>query len=445
MNKTLTLYELNSLVRETIELELNHEYWVEAEISEAREVRGHCYLQLVQYDDGGAANGNDSRNRFTQRRTPVAQAAAKCWQSSWQLIRPHFERVTGQQLHAGMKVLLKVYAQFHETYGFSWIITDIDPTYTMGDMARKRQEIIRTLKEEGVFDLNKELALPMFAQRIAVVSSENAAGYGDFVNQLEQNEYGFQFQTRLFPAVMQGEQVETSIIAALDRINQHVDDFDCVVIIRGGGATADLSGFDTLALAENVSNFPLPVITGIGHERDESILDMISHTRVKTPTAAAAFLVSHLKEVYDRLVTAQQVIISTVRNRMEVEKMRMARLAAHLPALFSLVRTRQEAHLTHLEQQLLNMIRRQIDMGRNKVERQEEQLSRCCERKMLKEHHRMELLSRRMEAVDPKRLLQRGYSITLYHGRSVRDVHQLSPGDEIETRLENGTLVSVVK
>ena len=217
------------------------------------------------------------------------------------------------------------------------------------------------------------------------------------------------------------------------------------MIIRGGGATADLSGFDTLALAENVANFPLPVITGIGHERDESILDMISHTRVKTPTAAAAFLVSHLKEVYDRLVTAQQVIISTVRNRMEVEKMRMARLAAHLPALFSLVRTRQEAHLTHLEQQLLNMIRRQIDMGRNKVERQEEQLSRCCERKMLKEHHRMELLSRRMEAVDPKRLLQRGYSITLHHGRSVRDVHQLKPGDEIETRLENGSLVSVVK
>ena len=163
MNKTLTLYELNSLVRETIELELNHEYWVEAEISEAREVRGHCYLQLVQYDDGGAANGNDSRNRFTQRRTPVAHAAAKCWQSSWQLIRPHFERVTGQQLHAGMKVLLKVYAQFHETYGFSWIVTDIDPSYTMGDMARKRQEIIRKLKEEGVYDLNKELELPMFA------------------------------------------------------------------------------------------------------------------------------------------------------------------------------------------------------------------------------------------------------------------------------------------
>jgi len=200
----------------------------------------------------------------------------------------------------------------------------------------------------------------MFTQRIAVVSSENAAGYGDFVNQLEQNEYGFSFHTRLFPAVMQGEQVETSIIAALDKINRCIDDFDCVVIIRGGGAVADLSGFDTLALAENVANFPLPVITGIGHERDESILDMVSHTRVKTPTAAAAFLVSHLKEVYDLLVTAQQVIVSTVRSRMDVEKMRLTRLTAHLPALFSLVRTRQEARLTRLEQQLLNMIRRRI-------------------------------------------------------------------------------------
>lgn len=445
MNKTLTLYELNSLVRETIELELNQEYWVEAEISEAREVRGHCYLQLVQYDNGGATMGKDYGNRVTQRRTPVAQAAAKCWQSSWQLIRPHFERVTGQRLHAGMKVLLKVYAQFHETYGFSWIVTDIDPTYTMGDMARKRQEIIRVLKEEGVFELNKELKLPLFTQRIAVVSSENAAGYGDFVNQLEQNEYGFSFHTRLFPAVMQGEQVETSIIAALDKINRCIDDFDCVVIIRGGGAVADLSGFDTLALAENVANFPLPVITGIGHERDESILDMVSHTRVKTPTAAAAFLVSHLKEVYDLLVTAQQVIVSTVRSRMDVEKMRLTRLTAHLPVLFSLVRTRQEARLTRLEQQLLNMIRRRIDMGRNKTERLEDLLNRCCERKMMKEHHRMELLSRRMEAVDPMRLLQRGYSITLYKGKSVRNVHQLKPGDEIETRVENGTFLSVVK
>ena len=176
MKNSLTLYELNALVRDMLALEMPDEYWVEAELSEAREVRGHCYLELIQKDE--------------HSNTPVAKASAKCWASTWQLVKPHFMRVTGQEIHAGMKVLLKVYAQFHESYGFSWIVTDIDPTYTMGDMARKRMEIIRQLKEEGVFELQKELQLPMFCQHIAVISSANAAGYGDFVNQLENNEYG---------------------------------------------------------------------------------------------------------------------------------------------------------------------------------------------------------------------------------------------------------------
>ena len=260
----ITLLELNRLVREVIECEIPNEYWVEAELSECRESRGHCYMELVQYDEDRAA-------------TPLARASAKCWASKWMLIRPGFERTTGQRLHAGMKVLLKVYAQFHEAFGFSWIVTDIDPTYTLGDMARKRQEIIRQLKAEGVFDLQKELRLPLFCQRIAVISSETAAGYGDFCNQLADNPYGFRFETRLFPATMQGEGVEQSIIAALERIYTATqeDGFDAVVIIRGGGATSDMSGFDTLALAENVANFPLPIITGIGHDRDESILDMV--------------------------------------------------------------------------------------------------------------------------------------------------------------------------
>ena len=296
--KRLTLYELNNLVREVLECEMPDEYWVEAELSECREARGHCYMELIQKDERNA--------------TPIAKASARCWASKWMLVRPYFERTTGQRLHAGMKVLLKVYAQFHEAYGFSWIVTDIDPTYTLGDMARKRQEIIRQLKEEGVFDLQKELQLPLFCQRIAVISSETAAGYGDFCNQLADNPYGFKFETQLFPAIMQGEGVEQSIIDALGKIYSEYSDysehsdysdcpFDCVVIIRGGGATSDMSGFDTLALAENVANFPLPIITGIGHDRDESILDMVSHTRVKTPTAAAAFLIDHLKTIMDIL------------------------------------------------------------------------------------------------------------------------------------------------
>ena len=211
----MTLFELNNMVRSAVEGALRDEYWVEAELSEARESRGHCYMELVEKAPGS--------------NTPTARASAKCWRQTWALLRPYFENATGQTLHPGMKVLLRVYAQFHEAYGFSWIVTDIDPTYTIGDMARKRQEIIRRLKEEGVFDLNKELELPLFTQRIAVISSETAAGYGDFCNQLADNGHGYRFTTRLFPAVMQGEQVEQSIIAALNRINDEADSFDCVV------------------------------------------------------------------------------------------------------------------------------------------------------------------------------------------------------------------------
>ena len=449
MRKSLTLYELNALVRETLALQLPDEYWVEAELSEAREVRGHCYMELIQKDD--------------RSNTPVAKASAKCWASTWQLVKPHFMRVTGQQVHAGMKVLLKVYAQFHESYGFSWIVTDIDPTYTLGDMARKRLEIIRQLKEEGVFELQKELRLPMFCQRIAVISSANAAGYGDFVNQLESNEYGFRFHTQLFPAIMQGEGVEQSVIAALEKIfrtplqlprggEQEASPrgglegvFDCVVIIRGGGATSDLSGFDTLALAEHVANFPIPIITGIGHERDESVLDMVSHTRVKTPTAAAAFLISHLKGVLDVIEDAEQSIVLKVRQQMEMEKIRLLHLSQQIPSLYSLVKSRQETRLDRLQSSLQLSVSRRLQDERHRLDILSHNLPPIAERKSLQEHHRLDLLREKLETLNPELLLRRGYSITLSAGKIVKDASLLHPGDLIETRLQKGTVHSVVK
>ena len=403
----MTLFELNRLVRETIECELPHEYWVEAELSECRESRGHCYMELIEKDE--------------QTATPIAKARANCWAQKWVMIRPYFERATGQRLVAGMKVLLKVYPQFHEAFGFSWIVTDIDPTYTLGDMARKRQEIIRQLKEEGVFDLQKELTLPLFCQHIAVISSETAAGYGDFCNQLADNPYGFQFQTQLFPAIMQGEGVEGSIINALERI--YDQPFDCVVIIRGGGATSDMSGFDTLALAEHVANFPLPIITGIGHDRDESILDMVSHTRVKTPTAAAALLIDHLKEVLDTVNNAQNSITRLVQQKLSTLSAQLSSVSEAIPRLFSIVKTRQEAKIDALQQRLPMLI----------------------ERRFLAENHRLQLMEEKLKALDPQLLLKRGYSITLHKGKAVKDASQLKEGDEIETVLEKGKLHSIVK
>ena len=375
------------MVRDAIEMQLPDEYWVEAELSECRERGGHCYMELIEKDE--------------QTNTPVARASAKCWRQTWQVLQPHFERVTGQPLHAGLKVLLRVYAQYHEAYGFSWIVTDIDPTYTIGDMARKRQEIIRQLKEEGVFDLQRELRIPLFAQRIAVISAAGAAGYGDFCRQLEDNEYGFCFEVTLFPAIMQGEQVEKSIIATLNNIYaQGQKSYDCVVIIRGGGATADLSGFDTLALAENVAQFPLPIITGIGHDRDESILDMVSNTRVKTPTAAAALLIDNLRQVWERLNLAQQRIS----------------MAGHI-----------------------------IIDARHRIEMLQQRLAMAIERLMTNQKHRLSQIELLLQSYDPQLLLRRGYSITLHHGRAVRDPQQLQAGDEIETRVEKGKITSIVK
>ena len=408
------MFELNRMVRESIELSMPDEYWVEAELSECRESRGHCYMELIQKDELSA--------------TPIAKASAKCWANKWLTIRPYFERTTGQQLHAGMKVLLKVYPQFHEAYGFSWIVSDIDPTYTLGDMARKRQEIIQKLKAEGVFDLQKELQLPMFCQRIAVISSQTAAGYGDFCNQLADNPYGFQFQTQLFPAIMQGEGVEQSIICALENIYDSQfsnlnSKFDAVVIIRGGGATSDMSGFDTLALAENVANFPIPIITGIGHDRDESILDMVSHTRVKTPTAAAAFLISHLKKVLDIIDGSQELITRYAQQKLSILNSQFSIISESIPRLFSLVKTRQEA----------------------KIESLWIKIPMLLERKLTGDTHRLQLIEERLKALDPTLLLARGYSITMHNGRAVRDASQLPPGTEIETRLARGTIHSIVK
>ena len=315
----------------------------------------------------------------------------------------------------------------------------------MGDMARKRLEIVKQLQAEGIFDLQKELELPLFTQRIAVISSANAAGYGDFCHQLNDNSYGLKFYTRLFPAVMQGEEIEQSVIAALNKINQRIDDFDVVVIIRGGGATSDMSGFDTLSLSENVANFPLPVITGIGHDRDESVLDMVSHTRVKTPTAAAAFLVDHLEEVYERVLDAQTELLTSVRHRMEMEKARLQHLGEKIPMLFSLYKERQETMLDHWFQALTTAIQTHLVQETHRLEQLKQGIKPTIEQQMMRENYHLSLLSQRVKSLDPTLLLHRGYSMTMLNGRIVKDKSLLKSGDEIETILENGTILSIIK
>ncbi len=406
----LSLYELNVLVRQALNESLPDTYWIQAELSDVRSnATGHCYLEFIQKD----ARGNNL----------IAKARGTIWANVYRMLKPYFEESTGQAFVSGIKVMVEVTVEFHELYGFSLTVVDIDPTYTLGDMARKRREILKQLEEEGVLTLNKELEMPMLAQRIAVISSSSAAGYGDFCRQLEENPYGFVFYPRLFPALMQGNQVEESVITALNAVNDHRDDFDVVVIIRGGGATSDLSGFDTYLLAANCAQFPLPIITGIGHERDDTVLDSIAHTRVKTPTAAAQFLITHMHDAAVSLDELAQTLISSVSVRMDKEHSRLAELTNRLPLVIK-NRTIREGYL-------LEQLIQKINVG--------------IVRSLTNKQHRLMLLEQRVNDASPERLLKRGFSITLKDGKAVTDSTQLKAGDVITTRLAKGEVTSEVK
>lgn len=386
-NDVYSLKQLNEMVKAAIEFSIPDEYWVEAELADVKEVRGHCYMDLIEKDEAGYGL--------------VARAQARCWRSSWIGVKSKFEKLTGCSFRSGIKVMVRVYAQFHEAYGFSWIITDVNPEYTLGNIWLKRKEIMAALTKQGVVDLNKQLTLPLFCQHIAVISNAGAAGYGDFYRHLTENSRGYQFSVTLFEAAMQGELVESSIISSLDAINSRQDLFDCVVIIRGGGATTDLSSFDTLALAENVANFPLPIITGIGHDKDECVLDLISHTRVKTPTAAATLLIDHLDSIYERL---QQWKESISRNAMGII-------------------AQQKARIDNLSQCLPNIFARYIS----------------------EQKHHLDMLMQKITLLDPHQLLKRGYSITTINGKVVKDPSMVCKGDRIVSILKYGTIESVVE
>lgn len=407
---SLSLYELNALVRKSIAACLPDEYWVQAELSDVRNnASGHCYLEFVQKD---ARNGN-----------LVAKARGAIWANVYRLLKPYFEQETGQAFVSGIKVLVKVTVEFHELYGYSLTVTDIDPSYTLGDMARRRREILKQLEEEGVLTLNKELEFPALIQRIAVISSATAAGYGDFCDQLARNPYRFRFYTKLFPAVMQGEQVEKSIIGALNRINSERDRWDAVVIIRGGGATSDLSGFDTYMLAANCAQFPLPIITGIGHERDDTVIDSVAHTRVKTPTAAAEFLIGRQRETAALLDNYAGFIVSAVSMRMQNEKFRLDNLARKLPGLFSIRKLREEHRIDSLGQQMENKAVSYV----------------------LKENYRLQLFEQQVINASPEHVLKRGYSITLKNGQAVTDAATLKKGDILVIKFWKGEAKSQVE
>ena len=405
----MTLYELNHIVRQLLEEALDEEYWVQGELSDAKAgYGGHFYGELIQKDD--------------KAQTIIARARVNCWARTYNLLRLRFQQETGQTLRSGIQVKLLVRVTFHEQYGYALNIQDIDSTFTLGDMARRRREILAQLEQDGILHDNQQLPLPRLMQRIAVISSATAAGYGDFCNQLADNEYGLSFIVRLFPAVMQGQHVEESVISALQQVADEADQWDVVVIIRGGGATGDLSDFDSYPLACCIAQYPLPVITGIGHERDETVLDYVAHTRVKTPTAAAAFLIDHQAQEASLLDDLQQRLIRTAQQRLMVEHQRLERFALAIPLLFDKFRQRAELRLDMIMQRFSASL----------IQRTE------------REGHRLSLMAQRLKGLDPSLLLERGYSITRCQGRIVRSPRDVKPGDVVSTQLQEGEVTSVI-
>ena len=451
--EAITLYELNNRVKQVLKSDFAEAVWITAEITEILLNRsGHCYLQLADKKDDDE--------------TVVATARGTIWAFTFRTLKPYFETTTGRALAKGMKVMLNVEVVFHEVYGYSLNIRDIDPTYTVGDLERKKREILLQLEQEGIIDMNRELEFPVLPKIIAVISSPTAAGLGDFLNHLEKNPYGYHFHVKLFPAVMQGERTTESVITALDRIYEYETIFDVVVIIRGGGSQTDLGCFDSYDMAANIAQFPLPVISGIGHERDETIVDRVSHIRVKTPTAAAAFLIEVFREQEGKLDTLQQDFVAGIQELLNIQTRRQLVAVSEFKRLVQVLLTERVTRLKLISQRIehasglyirnvlsgfdrmAGRIENRLDLlwGRqqNLLEMRSRELRQKVGRIWEENRRRLDLAETTMRLADPRKVLERGYSITRLNGKALKEIGELQPGDLLETEVAQGKIKSKV-
>lgn len=448
----ISLFELNHTLREILYGSLPEKIWIKAETSDVRlNQNGHCYLEFLEKDKQG--------------KNIIAKNRAMIWATTFHLLKAYFESTTGQPFTSGLKVMVQISVEFHEVYGLSLTVHDIDPAYTLGDQALNRAAILRQLEEEGVLGLNKELELPLLPNHIAIISSPTAAGYEDFCDQLENNNFGFRFYTRLFPAIMQGERAEDSIISALEQIYNNLEKFDAVVIIRGGGATSELSCFDSYLLAASCAQFPLPVITGIGHERDETVLDIVAHTRAKTPTAVAEFLIDYLSETANNLEDMHALLADIARERMDKEVYLLKQIElefiytgknwhAGQSALLSSskIALKKEIQL-HLKESdsLFNKIKTNLIRATQQTCKDEKlavitrQLKKTINQSIEKKDEKLNIYSKFTELVSPQNILKKGYTLTMADGKLVKSATQIKPGSELTTQFADGEIKSITR
>lgn len=447
------LSDLQEEIQKALQGSFARPRWITAEISELKEnFSGHCYLDLVEKDEG-----SDKL---------LARARATIWSSAYRMLKPYFETTTGYRLESGIRIMVSANVEYHPVYGLSLNIKDIDPSYTLGDVERKRQEIIRQLEEEGVMEMNREVLLPSVPQKIAVISSSTAAGYEDFLDHLLDNPYGYKFYVKLFPAVMQGEKAESSVIQCLEKIFEHEGFFDLVAIIRGGGSKSDLACFDSYDLAYHVSQFPLPVLTGIGHEQDDTITDLVAHTRLKTPTAVAGFLIDRLTEFESVLDQYSEILIRESRqilheNEMQLKlyhqtisagaKAFLSERSEHLIRLLSRSRYSIQENISGHRLSMLRITERLKNSSRFLTEGKKRDLKNAGNKLKLQtgilvrnEKNRLANYNKLKSYAEPSQILKLGFSITRLEGKALRDPVKLEKGDLIETELSRGKFNSEV-
>jgi exodeoxyribonuclease VII large subunit len=453
MTEKISLTELQLIIRDSLYLALPDAYWVMAEISELKENNaGHCYLELIE--------------KHPEEKNVRARVKAIIWSKRYRFLRAFFENATGESLREGLKILVKTKVEYHELYGLSLIISDIDPAFTIGEMAIKRQLVIKKLELEGVFSMNKEIKFPTAPQCIAVISSKNAAGYSDFINQLKSNSFGYIFYTALIESSLQGKETEQGIINALDRIalNSHL--FDLVVIIRGGGSQSDLSWFDSYNIAYHITQFPLPVITGIGHDKDVSVTDMVAYRSLKTPTAVADFLIdsinsaeNHIIDISSEIIAASRIIFEKNKNRIEASAIKLFPLAR---LMMSHVKDKLSSEIIEIinigkefiiraglipsnqESKLASAVK-SFSLGKEiMLRRNGQRLIACTVNCMSVNAVMLKNLENTLQLLNPEKVLQRGFSITSINGRILKNSDQIKNNDQIDTQLFEGTLRSKV-
>ena len=423
----MTLRELMNVVGQLVQVPETSGVWVTAELADVAVRGGHCYMELLQKDDGGRQ---------------IARVRGCIWANVYSRLAPYFYRLTGQQFASGLKVMLCGSVSMHPVFGMSFVVSSINPEFTMGDLLRRRREILERLDKEGILNDNKSLVWPMVPQRVAVVSSPGAAGYGDFMNQLRNNPSRIRFHTRLFEATMQGESAPASIIAALGRIAAERERWDGVVIIRGGGATADLQAFEDYDLAANVAQFPLPIAIGIGHERDVTVLDYIANTRLKTPTAVAEWLIGRGEELLGFLTAAGQRVLQIVTDRLGGYRQQLAQAEALLPAAAINAVERAKGRLRSAASLLSGVSGRKIQSQLSRLDMFREGVTSAGRAALQRQTERLKAREELLEVLSPMATLRRGYSITRIGGKAVSSVAAVPPGAVVETTLADGTFLS---